>query len=219
MICLKANSPKAHLTFPFCLVQTLYSAAMRWQAIEGKVQADWCPLSMGQAKATFLKIQHDGLAGAAEACSSWKRGWREENDLDGPVLRSSAGERIIWRDCHRIDVFVMGDHCRLRLELGRVCTCCALHLTGPDTRCVPHLKKHMSPFQRITLLQCLQCTSTVLQDKSDIHHPQLLRFLAEPGLVAPHAWKASLAGACPTCFAMHGHQQAAADSLKDRIQL
>ena len=36
-----------------------------------------------------------------------------------------------------------------------------------------------------------------------MRHPQLLGHSGEPGLVARFAWKASMSGACPSCFIMH----------------
>ena len=38
----------------------------------------------------------------------------------------------------------------------------------------------------------------VLQKGFNMRHPQLIKHYGEPGVVAPHAWKASLSGARPT---------------------
>ena len=48
---------------------------------------------------------------------------------------------------------------------------------------------------------CLSGTADLawgLPKRLDMRHPQFLRHYDKPGLVAPHAWKASSSGACPT---------------------
>ena len=50
----------------------------------------------------------------------------------------------------------------------------------------------------------LQEHQHVLQKKLDMRHPRISGYHGEPGLVAPHAWKASLSGACPGFSAIPG---------------